>query len=174
MVPGRVHRVRGQSPDGLGGLSRPGWFFARLAAHVTNDRMLTTPLGAPATHKGPPLYTGGALVVLTWDTMIREATHGQRGVGDVLRALLRNTDDGARPYAWSDIQAALESVAPGDWAEFHRRCIHGTEPLPLAEAFARVGLRMSQGDVGAMRIEPDPSASEPAQVRRRVIVGASR
>jgi predicted metalloprotease with PDZ domain len=157
-----------------GRLSRPDEFFAKLAAHVTKYRTLATPLDAPGTHKGPPLYSGGALVAFTWETMIREATHGERGIGDMLRALMRNTKGGARHYAWSDIQAALESVAPGDWAEFQRRYIHGTEPLPLAEAFARVGLRMSQGDDGAVRIEPDPAASEPAQVRRRAAMGGSR
>jgi predicted metalloprotease with PDZ domain len=157
-----------------GGLSRPDEFFAKLAAHVTKYRTLTTPLDAPGAHKGPPLYSGGALVAFTWETMIRGATHGERGIGDMLRALMRNTRSGARRYAWSDIQAALESVAPGDWAEFQRRYIHGTEPLPLAEAFARIGLRMSQGADGAMRIEPDPAASEPAQVLRRAVMGGSR
>jgi predicted metalloprotease with PDZ domain len=106
--------------------------------------------------------------------LIREATHGERGIGDVLRALLRDTEGGARPYAWPDIQAALEGMAPGDWAEFQRRYIHGTEPLPLADAFARVGLRMSQGDDGAIRIEPDPAAPETAQVRRRAVMGGRR
>ncbi len=157
-----------------GGLIRPDEFFAKLAAHVVKYRRLATPLDAPGSHKGPPLYSGGALVAFTWDTMIREATHGERGIGDMLRGLLRNTKGGARHYAWPDMEAALEDVAPGDWAEFQRRYIHGTEPLPLAEAFARVGLRMSQGDDGAIRIEPDPAASEPARARRRAVIGGRR
>jgi predicted metalloprotease with PDZ domain len=156
-----------------GGLVPAETFYARLAAHVTNYRELTTALESPGTHKGPPLYSGGALVAFIWDTKIREATHGQRGVGDLLRALLDNTGNGARPYVWSDIQAALESVAPGDWAEFHRRHIHGTEPLPLAEAFTRVGLRMAEGDGGTVRIEPDPAAAESAQALRRAVIYVS-
>ena len=156
-----------------GGLNPAGGFYARLAAHVTNYRQLTTALESPGTRKGPPLYSGGALVAFLWDTKIREATHGQRGVGDLLRALLDNTGNRPRPYAWSDIQAALECVAPGDWAEFHRRYPHGTEPLPLTEALTRVGLHMAEGDGGTVRIEPDPSAAESAQALRRAFIDAS-
>ena len=156
------------------GLTRPDEFYGKLAYHVTNYRQLATPLDAPGTHKGRPLYSGGALVAFAWDAKIREATHCERGVGDVLRALLRITGDGARQYEWSDIQLALESAAPGDWAEFHRRYIHGTETLPLAEAFARVGLRMSQGGDGATRIEVDSAASQTAQACRRAVMGGIR
>jgi predicted metalloprotease with PDZ domain len=156
------------------GLTRPDQFYARLATHVTRDRQLATPLDDPGTHKGPPLYGGGALVAFIWDTMLREKTHDERGVSDMLRALLRNTGDGRRAYAWPDIQTALESVAPGDWAAFDRRFIHGTEALPIAEALARVGLRLSQDDDGAARIEPDPAASEAVQARRRSLMGVNR
>ncbi len=157
-----------------GGLCGPDAFFAKLATHLSRYRTLTTPLDAPGTRKGPPLYSGGALVAFIWETLIREATHGERGIGDMLRALLRTTDGGARHYAWTDIQAALESVAPGEWKDFHRRYIHGTEPLPLAEALARVGLRLAKGGHDALRIEPDPAASEPAKIRRRAAMGGSR
>jgi predicted metalloprotease with PDZ domain len=152
------------------GLADPDAFFARLASHVTNYRRLETPLDAPGSHKGPPLYSGGALVAFIWDVTIREASRGERGVGDVLRALLHNTEDGARAYAWPDIQAALEGVAPGDWAEFQRRYIHGTEPLPIAGALGLIGLRMLQDADGALRIELDPAAPEPARVLRRAVM----
>jgi predicted metalloprotease with PDZ domain len=160
-----------------GGLISPEDFYARLATHVANFRRLATPLDAPGTHKGPPLYSGGALVAFTWDGMIHAATHGRRGVGDVLHALLRATGDGARPYAWPDIQAALESVAPGasgapaPWADFQRRYIHGKEPLPLDAAFARIGLRLSQGTDGAPRVEVDPAAPATAVELRKAMLG---
>lgn len=154
-----------------GELTTPDEFYAKLAGHVTQYRKLATPLDAPGTRKGPPLYSGGALVAFMWDTEIREATGGERGVGDVLRVLLWNTDEGARPYAWADIRAAAESLAPGDWDGFERRYIHGTEPLPLDAAFARVGLRMSESDDGTIRVEPDPDAPEMARRLRGIVLG---
>ena len=156
------------------GLIRPEEFYGKLASHVTNYRRLTTPLDAPGTHKGPPLYSGGALVAFTWDAMIRNATNGQRGIGDILRALLRNTNGGARPYAWTDIQAALQSVAPGEWEQFQQRYIHGTDPLPIDDALSRVGLRMSHGTAAAMIIEPDPAASREAIESRRGLMARIR
>ena len=153
-----------------GGLISADDFQARLATHVRDARRLTSPLDAPGTHKGPPLYGAGALVAFIWDTRIREATSGARGVGDLLRALLNDTGNGERPYAWADIEAALTRLAPGDWAAFQSRFIHGSEPLPLAETFASVGLRMAEGAGGAVRLEPDPGASEQAKALRHVVM----
>ena len=154
-----------------GGITSPEQFYNKLALHVTNYRQIATPLDAPGTHKGPPLYGGGALVAFTWDTMIREATKNAHGVGELLRKLLENTQNGKRPYAWADIQAALESIAPGDWAEFHRRYIHGTEPLPLDDAFVRVGLLLQKRGDGSFIVTLDPAASADAKARRRAVMG---
>lgn len=157
------------------GLIGEAGFRNKLAAHVGNSRRLTTPLDAPGMSKGPPLYSAGALVALTWDATIRERSEGERGLGDLLRELLRRTEDGARPYEWSDLLAALESVAPGvGWAEFHARFIHGTEPLPLAETVARLGLTLVQDEDGAVRIELDPAAPESAAALRHAIMGVER
>jgi predicted metalloprotease with PDZ domain len=153
-----------------GGLSSPAEFYAKLAAHVDKYRRLETPLDAPGTRKGPPLYSGGALVAFIWDTMIGAATDGEQGVGAVLRALLRDTNGGEQSYTWLDIEAALEGIAPGDWAEFQRRYIHGTEPLPLESAFGRIGLRMSQRDDGSTSVDADPAASPSAQALRRALM----
>jgi len=157
-----------------GDLISPEAFYAKLAAHVSAYRRLATPLDAPGTRKGPPLYSGGALVAFSWDTMLREATGGKRGVGALLRALLRNTEDGTRPYTWSDINASLESIAPDGWEKFRHRYIQGTEPLPLAEVLARVGLRASQDADGSIGIEPDPAATPSAQALRRDVMRGSR
>jgi predicted metalloprotease with PDZ domain len=141
------------------GLINTEEFCEKLAYHVKRYRQLATPLEIPGTRKGPPLYSGGALVAFVWDTLIRQATQGENGFPDLMRGLMRVTGGGARPYAWSDIQAALESVSVGEWASFRKRHILGTEPLPLEEALARVGLRISEGD-DVLRIEVDPSAPE--------------
>jgi predicted metalloprotease with PDZ domain len=156
------------------GMIEPDEFYGKLATHVTNYGRLVTPLDAPGNRKGPPLYSGGALVAFIWDVTIHERSRGKHDLGDVLRKLLQETGDGARPYEWSDIQAALDSIATNDWAEFHRRFIHGTEPLPLADTFSRLGLAKSQEDNGAVHIEVDPAASEAAQVLRHAVIRGHR
>lgn len=156
------------------GVIGPDAFYAKLASHVANYRRLGTPLDAPGTRKGPPLYSGGALVAFIWDATIREQNRGERGLGEVLRALLRETGQGARPYEWSDVQAALEGAAPNDWAQFHRRFIHGTKPLPLAATFSRLGLVLVEEGDGSLRVREDPAASDAARALRRAVIGGDR
>ncbi len=116
------------------GMIEPVEFYGKLATHVTNCGRLVTLLDAPGIHKGPPLYSGGALVAFTSNACIRERSRGERGLGDVLRG----------------------------------------ESLPLADAFSRLGLVMSQEGDGAVRIEMDPTASEGAQALRRAVMGGNR
>jgi len=141
----------------------PQAFAARLGEHVGNYGRLATPLDAPGTRKGQPLYSGGALAAFTIDTLIREASDGQRDVWDLFRALDARTGHGARAYAWPDLLAALQDVAPGDWEGFHARYIHGTGKLPVQDALARAGLRLSQTD--APRVDADPRAGNDARRR---------
>jgi predicted metalloprotease with PDZ domain len=105
-------------------------FRQKLAKHVENYARLTTTLEAPGTHKGPPLYSGGALVAHLWDGMIRHATGGRRTIADFYRELWKETDAGRLKYDWPRIASALNAVAPEDWEGFHRRYIEGSERLP--------------------------------------------
>lgn len=145
------------------GLIGPDEFRKKLADHVSNYRKLPTTLEAGGSRKGPPLYSGGALVAFSWDVLIRDATGGKRNLGDFLRELLRQTEDGKRSYEWRDIQAALEATAPRDWQAYFNAHIRGSEPLPLGEVFARAGLRLGQAEDGSPRVEIDPAA--PASTR---------
>ncbi|WP_407910294.1 M61 family metallopeptidase [Lysobacter claricitrinus] len=114
-------------------------FRAKVAAHVDAARRLQTPLDAPGTHKGPPLYSGGALVALDWDARIRRATGGKHALDDVFSTLWRSTDHGTRAYAWQDIRAALRSIVPGeDWDILYTRHVAGREPIADADVAADV------------------------------------
>lgn len=145
------------------GLIGPDEFRKKLAGHVGNYRKLATTLEAGGTRKGPPLYSGGALVAFSWDVLIRETTGGKRSLGDFLRELLRQTEGGKRGYEWRDIQAALEATSPRDWQAFFNAHIRGGEPLPLNDVFSRAGLRLEQAEDGSPRVEIDPAA--PASAR---------
>lgn len=145
----------------------------KLSDHVRNYRRLTTALEAGGTRKGPPLYSGGALVAFSWDVLIRDATRGQRDLGDFLRALWRRTDGGRRPWEWSDLQTALEATAPRDWNAFHRVHIQGSVPLPLPDILPLAGLRLTQDGDGSPRVESDPAAPAPARALWQALAGGT-
>jgi len=157
-----------------GGVLDERWLREKLARHVDNYSRLATPLDAPGDRKGPPLYGGGALVAFCWDAKIREATHGERGLPDVMRALWKRTRRGEKPYGWEDIEASLVSVARADWPDFHRRYVQGTERLPLHEAFASMGLSLKMGADGVPRVDVDPAASKDARARWSGLTAPSR
>lgn len=142
-------------------------FLAILQQQIADAGRLQTPLDAPGTHKGPPLYGGGALVAFCWDVSIREASGDGKTLADVFALLWDATGRGARPYDWPTIRTALHSVAPGvDWDGFHARHISGREPLPLAHVFGSLGLRQEHGD-GAPRVAFDETASAVERARWR-------
>lgn len=132
-------------------------FRERLATYIQNYKQLTTPLNAPGTHKGPPLYSGGALVAFCWDVQIRSASGGKHSLGDVFRKLWELTAAGQRTYAWSDIRAALRSAAPLDWDTFYAEYIAGQKSLPLASACSLAGLKLVPAGEG-IRIEQEAAA----------------
>jgi predicted metalloprotease with PDZ domain len=134
-------------------------FLRKLSDHLAKYRQLTTSLEAGGSHKGPPLYSAGALVAFSWDAQIRQATSGKSNLWSFLNALYERTGRGARPYAWTDIQDALYATLPIDWASYYEFHIRGNEPLPLQPALVAMGLRLAGGPDGTPRIEVDPNAS---------------
>jgi predicted metalloprotease with PDZ domain len=134
-------------------------FISKLTTHVNNYRKLTTTLENYGTHKGPPLYSAGALVAFIWDLKIRKASAGKRNIGDLFRNLMTQTDSGWRKYTWADIKAALHNTATGDWEGFYQAHIRGHEPLPLDQGLSLAGLRLSKLVDGSEKVDYDPSAS---------------
>ncbi len=147
----------------VGRITGPDEFLAKLSTHVANYGRLTTSLEAIGNRKGPPLYSAGALVAFSFDAMIRASTQGKSSLGTFFRRLWLNSGEGTEKYAWADIQAALNAVAPGNWADYHERFIRGQERLPLADAFRQTGLQLSLPAVGNPRVSPSPVASSAAK-----------
>jgi predicted metalloprotease with PDZ domain len=147
------------------GLITPAEFMQQLSRHLADYRELATPLDAPGTHKGPPLYGGGALVAFCWDVTIRDDSDGRRDLDEVFANLWRRTHHGVRDYDWDAIRGALERTSTQDWAGFHARHIAAREPLPVDDALHAVGLKRVEADEGSVGIEQDPSASPQARAR---------
>lgn len=146
-------------------------FLDRIENNIARYGKLTTPLDAPGTRKGPPLYGGGALVALCWDIQIRNATGGTRTLADVLNVVWKRSDNGSRTYEWRDIKAALEHTARFDWEGFYQAHIHGRAQLPLPETLALAGLRISKSKDGTERVEIDATSTTKARSLRRSLTG---
>ena len=143
-----------------GGIITPEAFLGKLGTHVANYRRLKTTLEAIGTHKGPPLYSAGALVAFTFDVMIRKATAGRSDIGAFFRNLWQYTHAGDRKYAWPDLEASLRGTADCDWQGFYARHIRGNDPLPIERAFHDAGLLLRAASDGSPIVVVDPSADE--------------
>ena len=126
-----------------GRVAGPEVFLGKLSGHVANAARLTTTMENIGTHKGPPLYSAGALVAFSFDVMIRQASGGKASLMTFFRGLWQRMEFGAKPYAWADIHACLEAAAPGDWQGFYEAHIKGSQPLPLGQVLATVGLKLT-------------------------------
>ena len=152
------------------GLIDDGGFLQLLSEHLREARRLQTPLDAPGTHKGPPLYGAGALVAFCWDARLHAK---RRGIDALFSELWQRTHNGAEPYDWTTIHASLQALDDSvDWQGFHDRYIAGREPAPLADALRALGLRLDpSAPEDAPRIESDPDADAAAKARWRAFAG---
>jgi predicted metalloprotease with PDZ domain len=148
------------------GLIHGDGFLRLLSKHLQDARRLQTPLDAPGTHKGPPLYGAGALVAFCWDV---ELASRKRGIEALFTELWQRTRKGAEPYDWATIRASLQALdASKDWQSVHDRYIAGREPPPLLDALRTLGLRLDpSAPADAPRIEFDPAADATAKARWR-------
>ena len=141
-------------------------FLRLLSKHLRDARKLQTPLDAPGTHKGPPLYGAGALVAFCWDV---ELASRKRGIEALFADLWQRTRNGTDPYDWTTIHASLQALDTSfDAQAFHDRHIAGREPPPWQDALHALGLRLDpSAPADAPRIGFDPDADATAKARWR-------
>ncbi len=100
-------------------------------------------------------YTKGSLVALLLDLTIRRETRGTRSLDDVMRTLWRRY--GRDFYApgkgvgvtEADVEALFDEVTGLTLKPLFDLAVRGTRDLPLAEAFAAVGIALEDGQQGA-------------------------
>jgi predicted metalloprotease with PDZ domain len=76
-------------------------------------------------------YGEGELIWLDVDTTLRRLSGGKKSLEDFLTAFYGPagvSPPSVRPYTFEDIVAALNAVAPNDWAAFLRERLDSTEP----------------------------------------------
>jgi predicted metalloprotease with PDZ domain len=106
-------------------------------------------------------YPEGSLLWLDADTLIREASHGERSLDDFARAFYGQNDGQItpRPYTFDDVVAALEKVQHYDWAHFLRARLDGKAPSAPLDGIVRGGWKLAYTD--------EPSAVTKAQEKIR-------
>ena len=88
-------------------------------------------------------YTKGALVGFLLDARIREASHGQRCLDDVMRRAFQ-LYSGAHGYSDAQFRAVASEVAGADLSSFFQAAVDGTSELDYAPAMKFYGLRFKQ------------------------------
>lgn len=103
------------------------------------DTAISAPFlyGAPGAwnseRRSVDFYSEGELMWLEADVIIRGRTHGARSLDDAARAFFGGTANGPPmvvTYNRADVIAALNAVAPYDWATFFAKRIDAVAPQP--------------------------------------------
>ena len=86
-------------------------------------------------------YTKGQVLGDLLDILIRDRTHNEKSLDDVLRAMNSDFAKQGKPYRDSlDIRLAAEKIAGGSFEEFFQKYVAGTESFPYQQILALAGL----------------------------------
>ena len=93
-------------------------------------------------------YQEGELIWLDVDTLIREQTRNERSLDDFARSFfgVRGGSYGEYTYTLDDVVAALNKIAPYDWAVFFRSRLEDTAPSTRLDGLERGGYRLTYGE----------------------------
>jgi len=95
-------------------------------------------------------YNKGELLGILLDLAVRDATHGQKSMRDVLQWMNRNFAQKNRPFPdTAGVHQAVEAVTGADFSKFFDRYVSGVSALPYNEYFDTVGLRLERRKVQA-------------------------
>jgi predicted metalloprotease with PDZ domain len=86
-------------------------------------------------------YTKGQVLGDLLDILIRDRTHNERSLDDVMRAMNTAFAKQGKPYRDSlDIRLTTEKIAGGSFEDFFQKYVAGTEPFPYQQVLALAGL----------------------------------
>jgi len=122
----------------------------RPVEDTTNDPIIAARRPQPwmSFQRSEDYYSEGQLVWLDADTLIREKTGGKKSLDDFAKAFF-GVEDGNWSevvYTFDDVVAALNRVAPYDWAKFLNERINQVAPKPPLDGLARGGWKLVYTD----------------------------
>ncbi|MEW9623399.1 M61 family peptidase [Rhodanobacter geophilus] len=93
-------------------------------------------------------YSEGVLLWLDVDARLRELSHGRRSLDDFARLFFaKDAPQATRTYNFHDVCAALNMIAPDDWATFLGRHLHTHSTDEALVGLARAGWKLVYTDV---------------------------
>ena len=144
-------------------LGRAGRAWRNLQDTTQQPIMLYRGLQSyPSWQRGRDYYTEGALLWLDVDTRIRELTRNRRSLDDFAAAFFGIEDGRIEPltYTFDDVVAALQAVAPFDWAAWLRARLDGHGPGAPLDGIARGGWRLAFDETPSEAVRALEAAAE--------------
>jgi predicted metalloprotease with PDZ domain len=129
--------------------NRPGRDWRPLADTAVEAQVLYNSPGYwSAWRRGVDFYDEGLLIWLDADTTIRELTKGKKSLDDFCQAFHGAPSAGpeVKPYTLDDVVAALNKVAPYDWAGFFHDRVYKVAPRAPMGGLARGGWKLVYGE----------------------------
>jgi len=111
-----------------------------VAAQIIGE----APFAWTAYRRGLDYYDESLFIWLDADTTIRQKTNGAKSLDDFIRAFYGAPSSApmVKPYTFDDVVAALNAVAPNDWAAFLRDRVYKVTPHPPLGALEAAGWRL--------------------------------
>jgi predicted metalloprotease with PDZ domain len=127
---------------------RPG-FAWRTMEDTTNDATAARRRGLPwrSWQMSEEYYSGGQMVWLEADAKLRALSNGSKSLDDFAQAFF-GVDNGSytpKTYVFDDVVAALNGVAPYDWAGFLKARVAALNP-PLLDGLKASGWKLVYTD----------------------------
>ena len=129
--------------------NRPGRLWRPLADTAVEAQVLYNAPGYwSAWRRGVDFYDEGLLIWLEADTTIRDLTHGKKSLDDFCQAFhgAPSTGPEVKPYTLGDVVAALNKVAPYDWAGFFKTRIYEIAPHAPMDGITHGGWKLVYTD----------------------------
>ena len=93
------------------------------------------------------VYLKGAIINLCLDIRLRELSHGQYGVQNLVLELLDKYGVD-KPFEDDSLFSEIVTITGyPEFGEFFEKYVSGTEPLPLNELLGKVGFRLENGQI---------------------------
>ena len=129
--------------------NRPGRAWRSLSDDVHYPVfMLRQPVPWRDWQRRKDYYREGVMLWLWVDALLRERSDGSRGLDDFARAFFAapSGDAPARTYTFEDLCAALDAIAPHDWAGELRAWVDGHEEVDTTAGLRKHGWELAYTD----------------------------
>jgi predicted metalloprotease with PDZ domain len=113
------------------------------------------------------LYGGGYTVAIALDLDLRQRTHHEKSLDDLMRELYREYGNTSKRLSLNVLLEKLNRLSGADYSDFFKRHIDGTERLRLDQYlnYAGLSLKIENNHIagfGAITRKPNPTPAEQA------------